>query len=44
MFEKVGVDMPDQVFQEVWQEAERRDSRGEVYIYQQLASIYSPNR
>ena len=30
VFQRVGVDMPDQVFQEVWQEAERRDPRGEV--------------
>ena len=30
VFQRVGVEMPDQVFQEVWQEAERRDPRGEV--------------
>jgi hypothetical protein len=32
VFQRVGVEMPDQVFQEVWQEAERRDPRGEVSI------------
>ena len=32
MFQRVGVEMPDQVFQEAWQEAERRDPRGEVYM------------
>lgn len=30
VFQKVGVEMPDQVFQDVWQEAERRDPRREV--------------
>lgn len=30
VFQKVGVEMPDQVFQDVWQEAERRDPHGEV--------------
>ena len=32
MFQKIGVEMPDQVFQEVWQEAERRDPHREVGI------------
>ncbi|CAI8036857.1 EF-hand domain-containing family member B, partial [Geodia barretti] len=32
VFQRVGVEMPDQVFQEAWQEAERRDPRGEVSI------------
>ena len=30
VFQKIGVEMPDQAFQEVWQEAQRRDPRGEV--------------
>ena len=30
VFQKIGVEMADQVFQEVWQEAERRDPQGEV--------------
>ena len=34
VFQKVGVEMPDQVFQDVWQEAERRDPRGEVRSHQ----------
>ena len=32
VFHKMGVEMPDQVFQDMWQEAERRDPRGEVYM------------
>ena len=30
VFHRIGVEMPEQVFQEVWQEAERRDPHREV--------------
>ena len=30
LFEKIGVNMSDEVFQELWTEAERRDPKGQV--------------
>ena len=39
VFQKVGVQIPDQVFQDLWQEAERRDPHGEVRVHTPLVSI-----